>query len=127
MISMDEKTLFHSITFVGAAAKGVDWMGSVFRKEGEPWTFLYRFRYHVDEKTFDSDDVKHWYCLKSDSFDDECPARLVESVRFIVKLIEAQFEAKADVVLIEGNGEKAFEMISARPWCEVKSASTVEA
>lgn len=37
-----------------------DWMGILYNDE-KGWHFSYRFRYHMDDKVFNSDDVKYWY------------------------------------------------------------------
>lgn len=41
---------------------GGDFMATVYRDNNDsPWQLRYRFRYHVDDKAFNSQDIKNWY------------------------------------------------------------------
>lgn len=44
-----------------ASFTGGDWLAAASHIEDDRIAIKYRFRYHADDKTFDSKDVKHWY------------------------------------------------------------------
>ncbi len=56
-----------------------DWMAGIWMEDGTV-RMAYRFRYYVDDKTFDSEDAKHWYAIDSD---DTSPDKMVEMMREI--------------------------------------------
>jgi hypothetical protein len=59
MIIFDEKIV--GVWFL-SVAPGVDWLAAVREVEPElKYELTYRFRYHKDDKSFDSKDEKHWY------------------------------------------------------------------
>jgi hypothetical protein len=58
-LALDDKIV--GVWFL-ATGPGVDWMASVREiQPDERYQLSYRFRYHKDDKPFDSDDEKHWY------------------------------------------------------------------
>lgn len=62
-----------AIWFVGLGDK-LDFMGCLKRASAQSpeFHFDYRFRYHRDDKVFDSEDEKHWYHMSArDKTEDE--------------------------------------------------------
>ncbi len=60
MIVFDEKIV--AVWFVTTITNKQDWMAAV--RELEPdqkYELVYRFRYYVDDKQWDSEDKKNWY------------------------------------------------------------------
>lgn len=76
MIEIKDGRYFCKMWFTGT--KGVDWLAVMWRDDDGPWTFQYRFRYHEDDKVFDSKDRKSWYEVKipGDEPEDEVLGKL---------------------------------------------------
>jgi len=87
--------------------------------EEKEWKMTYRFRYFKDGKVFDSADTKNWYTCK-------IPKKLTEPevvhsiATFMAKVTEAIKPDVANLLVIDGDNEKALAMISQRPWAHVK-------
>jgi hypothetical protein len=62
-----------------------DWIGAVWR-DGDNWIMEYRFRYYVDDKTFDSEDVKNWYTHKI-PVDKYTEDEVISAMRMCVELL----------------------------------------
>ncbi len=56
-----------------------DWLASIWREDGRP-KLSYRFRYYEDDKSFDSEDRKHWYVLETKDADVH---ELIETIRVL--------------------------------------------
>ncbi len=62
-----------------------DYLGAVWR-EGNVYVMEYRFRYYVDDKTFDSEDKKNWYRIEM-AVDKVTEDELISSMRMVVELM----------------------------------------
>jgi len=93
MIHLNENLV--GIWFVGLP--GSDWLASISKVDGEA-TLVYRFRYHVDDKSFDSEDRKNWYQCTIPASGVE---RLVDDVRTLAKLMELNGGEEAYELLME--------------------------
>lgn len=62
MITLESTNPPIALWFIGLG-DALDFMGCLKRASAQSpeFHFDYRFRYHRDEKVFDSEDVKHWY------------------------------------------------------------------
>lgn len=98
MIEFSEDTI--GIWFVGLP-KG-DWLASVFTEDDKP-CLIYRFRYHVDDKAFDSDDEKNWYRLAPKGAGGV--DKLVETVRFIAGSMAAGADTEVYELMREDFGD----------------------
>jgi len=75
-----------------------DWLASVFMEDDKP-CLEYRFRYYVDDKSFDSADEKNWYRMQPTG-----PAdlnKLVETVRVIAGLTAARGKSEVYELMME--------------------------
>jgi len=113
------ETRVATIIFVSGADQ--DWLGYVSKQPGECWRLEYRFRYYVDDKSFDSDDRKSWYAFTAKSPTDG-PEELTEALRALAGLCLARFRGDIWVLDINGNGDDAMRALDTMPW----TASRVE-
>lgn len=110
---------FVGIGGAGAAPRG-DWLGVVWRKRADDprWQFRYRFRWHKDRRTVDSDDVKSWYSAFVD--EDEPSEETLAKVDLVAEMIANGNGSTVDRILVHGDGKKALELMSKRPWAHVR-------
>lgn len=60
MIDVDEDSYYLGAWFL--SGKERDWLCVIYRVAGAAeFTIQHRFRYYVDDKAHDSDDIKNWY------------------------------------------------------------------
>lgn len=118
MLELREDSAFHHMWFVGA--RGVDWLAFIFKHANEPWKCVYRFRYHKDDLTFDSDDEKSWTCITTDSTEPLPPAQLVQAISKVAGMTAAFYGGEIHSVPIRGNGKDAFEALKSQPWAFVR-------
>jgi len=64
---------------------GSDFLGGVWR-DGDNYVMEYRFRYYVDDKTFDSEDKKNWYSAEIPT-DRASEDDVVGAMREVVKMM----------------------------------------
>lgn len=122
MIEIRETSQFWHMWFV--ASKEADWLAMLFKHEGESWQCVYRFRYYKDKRAFDSEDVKSWYTIETDSTESTPPEGLVTAISKIAGLTASQFNGEVHSIPIRGNGIKAGEILMAEPWAHAQSVST---
>lgn len=106
-----------------------DWMGSLTKKDGEPWQMKYRFRYYADDKAFDSQNRKSGYTVTANDDTDKTRDHIVAGTNKLVEIIEERFQNKADFVLLDCRGDdpKVLFEIGSRPWANMKMLSREEA
>lgn len=96
MIEFTEDTI--GIWFVGLPDS--DWLASIFMEDGKA-CLVYRFRYHVDDKSFDSKDKKNWYRLEPKSVEEGDLDKLLEVVRSIAGLMAAKADTEVYEIMME--------------------------
>jgi hypothetical protein len=102
------------------AMPGSDWLACVLRKRDVPtWTLRYRFRYYAGSRDpFDESDKKSWYSAEGiDDSREELLAKVDATAR-VVALRSTTREVKR--ILVNGDGRKAWELLSAQPWAHVE-------
>lgn len=119
MIEIREDSFYHHLWFVGA--KGVDWLALLFKHKGETWTCVYRFRYHEDDKAFDSNDRKSWYEIRSSSTEETPPESFVKAISHIAGMTADHFQGEIHSVPIRGDGKAAFEALKRQSWTHVRT------
>lgn len=86
------------IWFVGLSDS--DWLASIFMEDGKP-CLVYRFRYHVDDKAFDSKDRKHWYQMQPHAADPGDVEKLVDVVRSMAEVMALQYDTEVYELMME--------------------------
>jgi len=102
VIEFSEDTI--GIWFVGMPES--DWLASIYMKDDKP-CLVYRFRYHVDDKSFDSKDQKNWYQMEPNEADPGDLKKLLEVVRTIAGLMAAQAETEVYELMMEDFADSA--------------------
>ena len=128
MIELTDKTRVHGFWFCGA--RGIDWLAVVIKQGDGAWEAIYRFRYHVDDKTFDSDDEKHWYKIAPHGanpalYGPEAPAVLVQAMTNIAQKISIEFGSKLEYIDVRGDGHAAAVALSKTSFAELRSEPSV--
>jgi hypothetical protein len=82
---------------------------------------VYRFRYHVDDKIFDSDDVKSGYKITTSDHGEKAPLRLIAAIEMAFMLTEMRANARGRFLPVDGNGEKAAEVLAGSGFAHVRS------
>ena len=123
MLDLDETTKVAEIIFMhGTDPKNdqkMDLFGYVFKPMGKPWLFEYRFRYYEDNKAFDSDDTKKWYCYKNKDIK-EGPHNMLKALNNLFKMAETYFKGTVDKLTVNGNGLKAANMLKKVNWISIR-------
>lgn len=96
MIEFSDDTV--GIWFVGLPDS--DWLASIFMKDDKP-CLVYRFRYHVDDKSFDSKDEKNWYHMEPNETHAGDLDKLLEVVRSIASLMAAKADTEVYEIMME--------------------------
>ncbi len=84
MIELVKENLY--LGFWVAAIENGDFFAVVWKTPNGPWEWSYRFRYHRDDKVFNSDDEKVWYKLKALDGSDKSKERLKKAMNSILEL-----------------------------------------
>ncbi len=113
--NLDQKETDHIISVWFISTPGADWMAKLWVREGVPMG-CYRFRYYKDEKTFGSEDEKHWYAMRApkDSNPDELAAIIENIASHLPDVITR------DMVEVNGDVFKMLELLADRPWSHVQ-------
>lgn len=102
MIEFSEDTI--GIWFVGLPDS--DWLASIFMKDDKP-CLVYRFRYHVDAKSFDSKDKKHWYHMQPNEADPGDLDKLIDAVRKMAGLMASSAGTEVYEIMMENFDDMA--------------------
>lgn len=98
----------------------LDWMFMLFKNKGENFFRAnYRFRYHKDDKIFDSDDEKHWYSIvyKEDAIEDD----LILKTHVVAKQLGVMLELEPEYVPIKSDAPDAlYEALKDKPWAHMR-------
>ena len=83
-----------------------DWLGSLWETD-ENYEMAYRFRYYVDDLTFDSKDTKHWYAAHV-SKDHTTKDDVIKCMRGAVELIWREKGGKRHELMMGSGGVDEF-------------------
>lgn len=86
----------------GKHTGGGDWLCAAWA-EGEKYIIEYRFRYYLDDKAFDSEDIKNWYRMEIQK-DGATEDKIIEVVRALVKKLWIDGGGKRYEVLMDDSG-----------------------
>lgn len=93
-----------------------DFLMTALRRDGE-WHIEYRFRYHVDKKTMDSDDKKNFYGYKlKETSEETVMAMLTEMVEHPVMTSKYKVEFHE----VKGDMDKWMYVMAQQPWASIK-------
>lgn len=104
--------------------EGMDVMGCLSRPKGsKTFQILFRYRRHVDDKTWDSDDTKNWR-RKVGILSEEAGIKDIESLIKGFRMTTVALdrgEPTIDIVVVESeDAEVAMAKMRERPWCSVR-------
>jgi hypothetical protein len=126
MIILTEETRVHSILFISDMNE-MDWLGFVVKQPEEPWKFIYRFRYHFDDKFHDSDDRKSWYCVQAvgtERFSNSPPEELAKGASFVADTVARHFKGTVHHLPVRGNGIDAANALSNESFVSMRHEKT---
>lgn len=120
-MNIPEREYVDSIYFTGG--NGEDWLARIYKRNGGPWELEYRFRYHVDDKAFDSEDKKSHYHATAPDGSPEFLEKARESTRAILNLLAARYgDREPEIVELQcyNDDAKFFFELTSRKWAHVK-------
>lgn len=123
MIELKEKTLVDTIWFTGSVE--ADWLGIVMKQPDAPWYALYRFRYHKDDKFWDSDDERSWYKFENHS-SETGPEKLVAAIGALAQMCAVRYGGKLHTYDVKGSGMDAMDVFQNAPWSSVRQVEEDE-
>lgn len=102
----------------------IDWVGAATRQSDGSVVIEYRFRYYVDDKSFDSVDKKNWWRVvkKPGASDDE----VIEAVRSLVRHLQKAGARDAWEALSHGDPMNILKAIEQDPrhWARREARAT---
>ena len=103
-------------------ATGNDWLGAVSRCGDGTYELNYRHRYYRDDlTTSDSQDVKHWYTVKTEGGNDE---QVITWVRTTTQtLAEALGTEVTEILVHDGDVEAFLRELTAQPFAHAQEIS----
>ncbi len=104
-----------------------DVMGSVVKKHGSnKWHLEYRFRYHADDKVFDSEDKKNWHDATLDASVPE--EKVFKDVDFAFTQMAMKAGAIVDYFNVRGDVEVFMQKVQQQPppWMHMKTVTEEE-
>jgi hypothetical protein len=125
-MDINEKTEVAGIWFIDAGpTQGFDWMCTLYRQEGEPWRFTYRFRYHHPESgadPFKDKDEKSGATVSADGPEDEYKTKMLDFIQRLASTLSAGTGVEVDETLDVGVGAEALmAVLKDKPWAHIKS------
>lgn len=104
-----------------------DYLCSVWRTEEGGLVCKYRFRYYVDDKSFDSDDKKNWYEMELKKSDFAAEQHLIANMRMVVDLLGKSSGGETYELMMDDGGIDAFiERFKDMPFASTKEISKDE-
>lgn len=118
----EETTWIHSIYYVGGPRS--NYLAKL-AKAGGKWCLFYRFRYYVDRKAHDSEDVKRFYTCSMPDDSDASLQKALDSVHRLLPMIARQIGGEPDIIHLDcaHTDPKVFFELGSRPWAHVKIVS----
>jgi len=119
MIEIDENSYVVGMWWASDPVTNNNWLCCVQRSKTNPKCFEghYRFRYHEDDKIFDSKDRKSWVSFVSK--EDEKEEEVIKSINILQSVVALKFP---EIDFIPGGGciKKFFEIAKTKPWMHMK-------
>jgi hypothetical protein len=128
VIELNDRTRVHGFWFCGGP--GVDWLAVILKQGDGAWEAIYRFRFHKDDKHFDSDDERSWYKIapRADGnpalCGDKAPAILVLSMEHVARNIAAKMGSDLEYVHVDGDGAAAAAALSKTTFAQMREEHT---
>lgn len=119
MINLTENTYCLGLWYV--QGDGCDWLAAVTREPNEPFVMRYRFRYYVDDKGFDSDDVKSWWEARFPDLDEN---KIIRSIDKSVTDLQRGGFAIGEPwrAIVRGSSEAAMDALKTAPFVHLQVA-----
>lgn len=124
-IEIKKENHYIGILFADIATPAGDILGTAWREPSGKVVTKLRVRYHVDDKAFDSEDIKRWYeDAKLDAATAEAKLR-----EMLTEGIQLGYLTRGCYIPINGDGDAmAKELMSGdRPWIHTKQLTPDEA
>ena len=116
MIELNDNTYCLGIWWLEAT--GVDWLAAVTREGDGPLTLRYRFRYHRDDRAFDSADEKSWWTFTCPTDDED---RIIADLDgLVLNLIRRGFRQPWRRI-VRGDAKATLEVLKTAPFASIRS------
>lgn len=100
---------------------GGDFLGAITRLD-DSYKLDYRFRYHVDDKTHDSEDIKNWY---GGMISCETDAQAINVMRKVMDKLSMMTKDDYTEILMRDNDVNAFvEELKAQEFSHMQTVET---
>ncbi len=119
-IEFKDGRYFAAVWFIDGGSNHRDWMGAVYKDEGEPWQLKYRFRYYHSVDPWSDKDTKSWY---SATIDEKAPeAEVVGKIDEMARvMVVAGFGPHAHKLVLQSSDAKfCGEQLSKQFWAHSK-------
>jgi hypothetical protein len=105
---------FVNLPHPGKYGHGGDVNGLLWRKDGEPniYYFKYRFRYYKSDQIWDGRDEKVWYLLV---IKDKTEQESLDGIQKMLHILSAAMGQKLDTYWINGDSNKAQDLFETKP------------
>jgi len=97
-------------------SKGCDWLAALFRKPGEPWQFVYRFRYDADGN---EPERRNWFTVTIDRRTaEDCLQELMPMIQLLGDGMGKALDGNLHTLVLEtAETEKLFAAMKGEAWC----------
>lgn len=119
------ETQVGGIWFLALPHDAGDWLAMVLRHGDGPWGGQYRFRYHVDDRIFGSQDPKSWWRVDAPKHlaDPEVVRKhLVRAIAAAAKEMHEAFGTELHHIPGPLSGYEAVDALKKETWCFTKEA-----
>lgn len=128
-IEIKDGRYFSTFYFCEFESARQDWHGALYRDRDAsgkwtPWVFFYRFRYYVDNKAHDSDDVKNWYSVTIDRSE----AEALKVIQQMASMISKHYDGAPvhKVIVKSSKAEEVAKALQRESWTHIKQVKEVE-
>ena len=119
MIEIQDDVLTVCIWFANIPGVEGDWMGCVSKKDGQPTSIKWRYRYYNTPEPFDNKDKKNWYSATTEE-----PIEVTtDKIKKLIWAADTFRGTKTDFILINARGEAVLEKIKDKPWFHMKKVT----
>jgi len=118
LVSMILSENVYGIYFIEMPDYRQDWLGQI-EKTDDGYKLTYRHRYYKDDKTFDSEDEKHWYVMDLPDL-----ATALEKLEFIKRMSEQFMNGKSyDLLMGDKSMDEFMEEFREMPFVHMETHS----